>query len=180
MKKILLTINLLSSVVAHAECSLRAATQLSNEYTVSAPYDVVKNKASGRCNVQFKLKIDGQEYQVNETVNGMLPDEMLCHQAIAQGRSNILVNLGGKYKTEMINVCKEGINPDFKPIKIGQVILENEVAKVPGIEQYFTHSKSKCRMFREKYPAEGRMVVNHGVICQTGGHAEDWLIVDKW
>lgn len=180
MKKILLAISILFASNVNAECSARAATQLANEYTVSSPYDVVKNKNAGRCHVQFKLKVDGQEYQVSETVTGIMPDEMLCYQAIAQGRSNILVNLGGKYKTEMINVCKDGINPEFKPIKIGQLILENEVATVSGIEQYFKHGKSKCRMFKEQYPVNNQIVINHGVICQTGNHKEDWLVVDKW
>jgi len=181
MKKLILILAMLSLAQAvSAECAIQTASQLSSEYVVSPPLDVVKTKSPGKCNVKFKISVNGEMYQADETVEGMLPDEMLCHQAIAQGRSDILVNLGGKYKTEMINSCKEGRSETFVPVKIGEHILENEVAVVDKVQKYFNHKGAKCRLFKEQYGKNGKIVINHGVICQIDHSDTNWIVVDKW
>lgn len=179
-KKLISLLAVICTSTAFAECTVQTSSQLVNEYAVSAPYDVVKTKSSGRCKVQFKLDVNGETHSVSEEAHGMEPDEMLCHRAIAHGRSDVLVNLGGKYRTEAINSCAEGRLDEFKPVKIGQSILENDVLPVPGITKYWNYNNTKCRLFRERYGKNGKLTVNHGVICQTDSIKQNWIVVDKW
>lgn len=177
IKLIVLGYALISSTIATAECSRQTASQLISQHSVSAPYDVEKEKGSGQCTVKFKIDVEGQTKIVIQTVKGMEPDEILCHRAIAQGRSDLLVNMGGMYRTESINSCSNTNLGKFVPVKIGQVILENDVLPVPGIDRFWKYGKTTCRLFQEKYAKTNRVIVNHGVICETDN---GWVVVDKW
>jgi hypothetical protein len=85
----------------------------------------------------------------------------------------------GKVDKQTSIVCKEGITVQPK-IRIGDVILENEVAKNPKVDMYFSHNNSQCRMFIEHTAQNKEMKIYHGVICQLDGSDTNWLVVDKW
>jgi hypothetical protein len=85
----------------------------------------------------------------------------------------------GKVENQTSTVCKEGVTVEPK-IKIGDVILENEVAKNPQVSNYFKYRNSQCRMFIEHTAYNKQMRIYHGVICQLDGSDTNWLVVDKW
>jgi hypothetical protein len=93
--------------------------------------------------------------------------------------TTVVVENDGKVDTETATVCKEGtqVQPN---IKIGDVILENEVSQNPKVKDYFRYKNSRCRMFIEHSARNKELYVNHGVICQLDGSETNWLVVDKW
>jgi hypothetical protein len=85
----------------------------------------------------------------------------------------------GKVQSESNTVCKEGA-PVHVKIKKGDIILENEVAKVPSVPQYFKHNNTKCRMFEDRYIVLSSVMVDHGVICQSDNDSTNWVVLDRW
>jgi hypothetical protein len=85
--------------------------------------------------------------------------------------------LGGNFESESIVVCKDGKTPKFKPVKIGDEVMESELGRVPETKGYFKYNGAVCRLFREKYN-NGMLRVNNGVMCQTDNQL--WTVVDKW
>jgi len=180
MKSIII-LSILVSQLALADCDMRSASSLSSLRKVGPVTDLVKNTSVyGQCSVQFKLNVDGIWHDVNGTRKGLEQESYLCHYAVEQARDNLLLELGGKFQTEAITVCKEG-NLKIEKIKIGDTILENEVGTVPEANpKYFKYQNTQCRLFREKLVSKGELRVNHGVICQIDSNATNWLVVDKW
>ena len=86
---------------------------------------------------------------------------------------------GGSVKVETVTVCKEGELVQ-KHIKIGDTILETEVGNSNVKVGYFKHNNAKCRLFSERLTENGKLRVNHGVICQIDNSPTNWLVVDKW
>ena len=84
----------------------------------------------------------------------------------------------GKVRSESSTVCKEGV-PGHTKIRKGNIILENEVGKVPNLP-YFRHKNSKCRMFEDRYISGTDIMVSHGVICEADNEGLNWLVVDRW
>lgn len=167
---------------ALANCDMQSASQLSNDHTVGPITNLIKDKvelgASGRCTVKFDIVVDGRQHHLEETEEGLEQLESLCYYARERARKNLLLDLGGKFTTEAVTVCKEGAAPNHK-IKIGDMILENEVGK-SRVTKYFNYRNARCRMFQQTL-AEGRaMKVYHGVICETDNSGANWIVIDKW
>jgi hypothetical protein len=85
----------------------------------------------------------------------------------------------GDISTETITVCANGVIPLSK-VKVGDTILENEVGQSNTKVGYFRWKNSKCRLFTERLTENGKLRVNHGVMCQVDNSHDNWLIVDKW
>lgn len=177
--KHLLLITALVSQVAFADCNMKSASLLANEHSVGPISNLVKDKAMGRCTVQFDIEVNGVVHHVTETERGLEQEESLCYYARERGRKNLLLDLGGEFKTEAVTVCREGQVLPPK-IKKGDLILETEVGSVSTVPQYFTHKNSKCRMFEEHITRDRKLQTYHGVICQNNGSDTNWLVVDKW
>jgi|APCry1669189883_1035261.scaffolds.fasta_scaffold42004_3 hypothetical protein len=92
--------------------------------------------------------------------------------------TTVSVEHSGQMDAETTTVCKEGTG-EYPKIKIGDVITEKEVG-VSRMPKYFNYRNSRCRMFSEHYPKDGKMSVYYGVICQTDNIGQNWLVVDKW
>jgi hypothetical protein len=86
---------------------------------------------------------------------------------------------GNSVKVESITVCKDG---ELVPqrIKVGDAILETEVGMSNVAVGYFKHNNARCRLFSERLTENGKLRVNHGVICQIDNSPANWLVVDKW
>jgi hypothetical protein len=84
----------------------------------------------------------------------------------------------GKIEQGSNTVCTEG-KPNHNKIRKGDIILENEVSKVPDMP-YFKHNNSKCRMFEDRYISGDTVMVDHGVICQADNNGTNWLVLDRW
>lgn len=176
MKKLLL---LLSFVVASSagadECNVRSASFLDGTHVVGPIQNLSKdNSILGRCTVQFDITVDGKTHTLQHTYSGVEQAALLCRLAIENARDNLLVELGGKFNTEAVTICKEG-NATLQKIKIGDHILENEVGK-SKVTKYFTYNNQKCRMFTERYKHQ----TYNGVICQNEDSQINWTVVDKW
>lgn len=81
-------------------------------------------------------------------------------------------------KQEAIIKCSEGKAPNFRTVKVGDLVSELELAEIPKMNFYFKHKNAQCRLFREHYSQKKVLRVTHGVICQTDN--QGWIVVDKW
>jgi hypothetical protein len=177
MKKLLL-LSLLVSQFAWAGCNVKSASILANEHQVGDIQNLVKDKKIGVCTVSFDIDVDGKTYHLTETEKGLENEESLCYYAKERARKNLLLNLGGKFKTEAITSCSEGTIPLTK-LKIGDTILANEVSPSP-IKKTFKFKGATCRMFQEHHTVDRELRTYNGVICQISNSDTNWLIVDKW
>ena len=177
MQKILILLCLISSWAFAEECTHNQASQLVSKRAISEVTDLVKTITPGKCSVKFRLNVNDEWHTVAWTHTGPEQEESLCNQAIENGRTQLMTVLGGTFETDAITVCKEGKNIKWRPLKVGDEVLENEAARVPEKPNYFKYNNAVCRLFREKYN-NGQLRVNHGVICQTDNKL--WTVVDKW
>jgi len=182
MKYSILTL-LLVSQIALADCDMKSASLLKNEHDVGPITNLVTDKGRDTCSVKFDITVNGVTYHLSEKEKGLEQVDSLCYYAKERARKNLLLDLGGKFQSEAVTVCKEGereVTGALLKIAKGEVILENEVHKDPARPKYFSHKGAKCRFFREAMTARGDISVNHGVICQIADSDTNWLIVDKW
>jgi hypothetical protein len=177
MKKIILLLAVISQF-AFAECNVKNASFLANEHNVGNIKNFRKVITTGKCVVDFDITVDGEVHHLHDSETGLEQEESLCYYAKERARKNLLLDLGGTFQSEAIVSCKEGSNPP-PPIKKGDTILENEVAKFK-FKKYFTYKGATCRMFQEHYSVDRELREYHGVICQIGNSDTNWLVVDKW
>ncbi len=154
-----------------AECRVKEASQMIQEVETSPVLNLVKTTKGDMCNVSYNILVNGVEHKVNASHKD-------CAEAIERGKNELLVSLAGKYRTEVITTSKEGEQLSDRPVKIGEVVMENELLRVERQTGYFKHNNNRCRLFRERYVQNSKLRVNHGVVCQINDN--DWIIVDKW
>lgn len=166
---------LLVSTVHADECKMRSASRLDGDHIVGPIHNLYKdNSILGRCSVRFDITVDGQPHTLEHTYSGIDQAPILCRLAIEHARDNLLLELGGKFNTEAVTICKEG-TATLQKIKIGDHILESEVGK-SKVTKYFVYNNQNCRMFTER--TKNRTY--NGVICQNEDSETNWTVVDKW
>jgi hypothetical protein len=177
MKKLIL-VSLLASNVALADCNVRSASIMADENTVGPVTNLVANFMPGRCRVSFDITVDGISHHLQKEVVADMPGDSVCNEAVEQAKKQLLLDTGGRFKTESVTVCREGraIPPT---VKVGDQILESEVGK-SKMDKYFTFRNSRCRMFTERAVKNRDLVVYNGVICQIDNSETNWVVVDKW
>jgi hypothetical protein len=168
---------ILLSTVAWANCSVKSASQNVSQRQVSSPTNLVKTISTNQCKVKYNLKVDGNWHDVEYTYKGFEEEIVLCAKAVDEGRKILLSQMGGIFQTESITVCNEGKPVQFRPVKIGDLVMDNELGRMDR-GQNFKYRNSNCRLFREKYEKDRIFRVTHGVICQTDH--QEWIVVDKW
>jgi len=179
MKKYLLLTLLAFSQIVSANCNLKSASILENTHKVGPVEGIAKIFKPGSCTMTFHINVDGTNYPITYRADGPENEDVLCGYAIEKGRRELLLNLGGQFKTQASLVCMEGAAVDPK-VKIGDTILENEVGMNPRLNFYWPYKQySKCRLFKEQYVRNKKQVQYNGVICQQD-HDDIWLVVDKW
>ncbi len=92
-------------------CVVKTTSNLVNQHVVSSIKNLVKDKeelgASGRCTVRFDITVDGKEYHLTEEEEGLEQLESLCYYARERARKNLLLDLGGEFKSESSVACKQ-------------------------------------------------------------------------
>lgn len=161
--------------VAKESCVIKQTSQMVSQRKVSAVTDLVKTKTPNRCQVRFKINVDGEWHTVNWTQDGLWQEEILCADAVRHGTNDLLVRLPGVYKTETITVCSD--KP--KILTKGYEGLETEFgvdrSKFKG---YFRAGHAaKCRFFKGFYD-NGKELPDGGVICLNNN--ELWTVIDKF
>jgi len=177
MKKLIL-VTLLLSQLAWADCDVKSASFLANEHQVGEIQNLQETAKQGVCTVEFDIEVDGVNHHLTETEKGWEQTPSLCYYARERARKNLLLNLGGKFKSEAVTSCKDGTTPPNK-IRIGDTILANEVGPSP-IKKTFKHKGATCRMFQEHTTVDRELRTYNGVICQIDNSDTNWLVVDKW
>lgn len=169
---------LIVSQAAVANCDIRSASALTTNRSVGPVLDLERNITQNKCTVRYKIEIDGDMHEVEETKSGQLSDGELCRTAIENGRKNLLTSLGGNFRADSVTVCQTN-KPIERRIRIGDTILESEVG-TSAVTKLFKHKGAQCRMFTERLAVNGKLKVYNGVICQVDNSTTDWLVVDKW
>lgn len=177
MKSVLaiLALAVAGSALAQESCAVKQTSQMVSQRKVGAVTDLVKTKSTNRCQVRFKINVDGEWHNVNWTQEGLWQEEVLCADAVRHGTNDLLVRLPGVYKTETITVCSD--KP--KVLAKGYEGLEGEF----GIDRskfkgYFRAGHAaKCRFFKGFYD-NGKELPNSGVICLNNN--ELWTVIDKF
>lgn len=92
-------------------CVIKTQSNLVTEHKVGPIRNLIKDKeelgASGRCTVRFDLTVNGVEYHLEEEEEGLEQLESLCYYARERARKNLLLDLGGEFKSESIVACKQ-------------------------------------------------------------------------
>jgi len=181
MKKTILALAIFNSL-AHAECVQHSVTSVASQHQISEPIDLVKTYRPGICVVEYQIKVNGNVQTVAYKQQGRELEEELCEQAVISGRQQLLAKLGGKVTGESVTVCGDQETPtlkiNYRPVKIGDLVLENELPRVPDYPNVFEWNKTQCRLFRERYTLRGKFRVTQGAICKTD--QQEWTVVDKW
>lgn len=99
-----------STPVYRDGCEIDASSKLVNEHNVSDISNLVKNKKDfgdhGVCDVKFDLAVDGQNYHLEEHEEGLEQLESLCYYAEKRAREHLLLDLGGRFKSESNISCR--------------------------------------------------------------------------
>lgn len=176
MKYSALILFLLTSA-AWSNCSVKSASQNVSQRQVSPPTNLVKTITLNQCKVKYNLKVDNTWHDVEYTYKGFEEESVLCAKAVDEGRKILLSQMGGVFQTESITICNEGKPVQFRPVKVGDLVLDNELGRLDR-GQNFKYRNANCRLFREKYEKDKQLRVNHGVMCQTDH--QEWIVIDKW
>ena len=91
-------------------CNIKTSSRLANEHKVSAIRNFEKQEfnfaAKNECTVDFDITVDGQDYHLNETETGLEQMASVCYYATERARKNLLLSLGGNFKTEANINCR--------------------------------------------------------------------------
>lgn len=174
MKKLLILLALVGQTALADDCQVRQASKVTAHRQMSNVEDLVKIKSHQKCQVKFKVAVDGETHNVNWTHEDYGDPEISCQKAIEYGLSELNMRLGGQFQSESMLVCGAGAKQN-RPLKIGDEGLENEFGTVEN-KKYFKFKGAKCRYFSERYN-NGRLQFSKGVICQND---QLWTVVDKW
>ncbi len=91
-------------------CVVKTSSNLVNQHVVGPIRNLVKDKeelgASGRCAVRFDITVNGKEYHLTEEEEGLEQLESLCYYARERARKDLLLDLGGEFKSEASLACK--------------------------------------------------------------------------
>jgi hypothetical protein len=177
----------LFSTAAEAECYTRSTTvntlNVQIERAVDFEKEVIpRGKDQIMCRITFRAMINGQWYPAQGEQTGSINDSLdgICAAAEKIGSSRILQEMGGSNVTvDQDMVCTDKPAQKVRPVKVGEMIQETEVAPHPTRRQSFSYMGTECRWFIETMPVgNGGMVQNQGVICRIRGN--EWLVRDKW
>ena len=90
-------------------CTIKKASNLVNEHKVGPIQNLEKEEYEmgykNECTVRFDITVNGQPYHLEETVSGLEQMDSICYQARERARSNLLLDLGGNFKSEMDMRC---------------------------------------------------------------------------
>jgi hypothetical protein len=91
-------------------CNIKTSSRLANEHKVSAIRNLEKQEfnfgTKNECTVDYDITVDGTEYHLTETETGLEQMASVCYYATDRARKNLLLSLGGNFKTEANINCR--------------------------------------------------------------------------
>lgn len=92
-------------------CLVETSSRLVNQRQVSAIFNLVQDKVAtgyeNRCTVRFDIKVDGQTYHLEETETGLEQMASICYYARERAREDLLLDLGGEFRSEATTMCRQ-------------------------------------------------------------------------
>jgi hypothetical protein len=90
-------------------CVIDTSSKLVTQHEVGPIMNLVKDKEywghKGECTVKFDITVNGKTYSLEETEQGMEQLESLCYYARERARRNLLLDLGGNFKSQATVAC---------------------------------------------------------------------------
>jgi len=91
-------------------CTYDTSSNLVTEHKVGPITNLVTEEhefgARNECTVIFDITVNGEQRHVEHTAVGLEQMDSMCYQAREQARNNLLLNLGGKFKSEASITCR--------------------------------------------------------------------------
>jgi len=91
-------------------CVVASNAKLVAEHRVGPITNLVKDTMywgnKGECTVNFDITVNEQSYHLEETVEGWEQLPSLCYYAIERARKNLLLEIGGTYKSQATIACR--------------------------------------------------------------------------
>lgn len=91
-------------------CLTKTSSQLVVQHSVGPIRNLVKDTEEfghkGMCNVSFDITVNGKDYHLEESEEGLEQLPSLCYYAIERARKNLLLEIGGDFKTESTITCR--------------------------------------------------------------------------
>ena len=91
-------------------CTVDSGSKLMNQHQVgpirNLHKEVEENGITNKCTVEFDITVDGNSYHLKETEEGMEQTASICYYARERAREDLLLDLGGTFKSESSVSCK--------------------------------------------------------------------------
>ena len=91
-------------------CNVDTSSKLVTEHQVSPIRNLVKEEFEfgykNECTVRFDIEVDGKTYHLEETETGLEQMASVCYYARERARKNLLLDLGGNFKSEANIQCQ--------------------------------------------------------------------------
>jgi hypothetical protein len=91
-------------------CAVATDSQLVSQHVVGPIQNLVKNKVDhgsySECTVEFDIEVNGRIHHLTENEQGLEQLESLCYYARERARKNLLLDLGGEFKTQSTMNCR--------------------------------------------------------------------------
>jgi len=85
-------------------CMIDTSSRLINEHHASDIRNLTKEESANgwenKCTVHFDIDVDGKTYHLDETETGLEQMPSICYYAKKKARENLLLDLGGDFKSE--------------------------------------------------------------------------------
>jgi len=85
-------------------CMIDTSSHLVNQHKVSDMMNLTKEESANgwenRCTVHFDIEVDGVLHHLDESEKGLEQMASICYYAKEKARENLLLELGGEFKSE--------------------------------------------------------------------------------
>ena len=92
-------------------CVIESSSKLVSQRKISNITNLVTDTESrddeNQCTVRFDIIVDGKTHYLEETEVGLEQMASLCYYAKERAKANLLLDLGGEFKTETITLCRQ-------------------------------------------------------------------------
>jgi hypothetical protein len=91
-------------------CNVDTSSRLVTEHQVGPIRNLVKEEFEfgykNECTVKFDITINGKDYHLEDTETGLEQMASVCYYARERARKNLLLDLGGNFKSEANIQCQ--------------------------------------------------------------------------
>jgi hypothetical protein len=91
-------------------CDINVSSKLVTEHQVSEIRNLVKDETAwgpkNECTVEFDIDVDNKTYHLKETDEGLEQMASVCYYARERARKNLLLDVGGTFKSESQIDCR--------------------------------------------------------------------------